>query len=103
MLAPLFLAFNGESRDDEAADARSQTDRQADVAGPGRSGLLNRPRRALDGDQRPRHRHGGTVLADRGYYKSEQILDCEQAGIKTLAPKPQTSTNNAAGQSFAFR
>src|SRR6202162_2489701 len=25
-----------------------------------------------------------TVLADRGYYKSEQILDCEQAGIKTL-------------------
>jgi hypothetical protein len=38
-----------------------------------------------------------TVLADRGYYKSEQILDCEQAGIKTLAPKSQTSSNKAAG------
>jgi transposase len=38
-----------------------------------------------------------TVLADRGYYKGEQILDCEQAGIKTLVPKPQTSNNKAAG------
>ena len=38
-----------------------------------------------------------TVLADRGYCKSEQILDCEQAGIKTLAPKSQTSSNKAAG------
>ena len=38
-----------------------------------------------------------TVLADRGYYKSEQILDCERAGIKTLVPKPQTSGNKAAG------
>ena len=38
-----------------------------------------------------------TVFADRGYYKSEQILDCEQAGIKTLVPKPQTSGNKAAG------
>jgi transposase len=38
-----------------------------------------------------------TVLADRGYYKGEQILDCEQAGIKTLIPKPQTSGNKAAG------
>jgi hypothetical protein len=38
-----------------------------------------------------------TVLADRGYCKSEQILDCGQAGIKTLAPKSQTSSNKAAG------
>ncbi len=38
-----------------------------------------------------------TVLADRGYYKGEQILNCEQAGIKTLLPKPQTSGNKAAG------
>jgi transposase len=38
-----------------------------------------------------------TVFADRGYYKGEQILDCEQAGIKTLVPKPQTSGNKAAG------
>ena len=38
-----------------------------------------------------------TVLADRGYYKSEQILDCELAGIKTLVPKSLTSGNGAAG------
>jgi Transposase DDE domain len=38
-----------------------------------------------------------TVFADRGYYKGEEILDCEQAGIKTLVPKPQTSNNKAAG------
>jgi Transposase DDE domain len=38
-----------------------------------------------------------TVFADRGYYKGEQILDCEQAGIKTLVPKPQTCGNKAAG------
>ena len=38
-----------------------------------------------------------TVFADRGYYKGEEILDCEQAGIKTLVPKPQTSGNKAAG------
>src|SRR5271168_2642478 len=38
-----------------------------------------------------------TVLADRGYYKAQQIYDCEQAGIKTLVPKPQTSNNKPAG------
>ena len=38
-----------------------------------------------------------TVFADRGYYKGEQIFDCEQAGIKTLIPKPQTSGNKAVG------
>jgi hypothetical protein len=37
-----------------------------------------------------------TVFADRGYYKGEQILDCEQAGIKTLVPKSLTSNNKAA-------
>ena len=29
--------------------------------------------------------------------KGQQICDCEQAGIKTLVPKPQTSGNKAAG------
>jgi Transposase DDE domain len=38
-----------------------------------------------------------TVFADRGYYKGEQILECEQAGIKTLVPKSLTSNNKAAG------
>jgi transposase len=38
-----------------------------------------------------------TVLADRGYYTGQQILDCERAGIKTLVPKPQASNNKALG------
>ena len=38
-----------------------------------------------------------TVLADRGYYNGEQILQCEQQGMKTLVPKPLTSGNKAAG------
>jgi hypothetical protein len=42
-------------------------------------------------------RHKLTVLADRGYFKGEEILDCERTGIKTLFPKPQTSNNKALG------
>jgi len=38
-----------------------------------------------------------TVLADRGYFKGEEIFGCEGAGIKTLVPKPQTSGNKARG------
>jgi hypothetical protein len=38
-----------------------------------------------------------TVLTDRGYFKGEEILGCEQSGIATLVPKPQTSNNKAAG------
>ncbi len=39
-----------------------------------------------------------TVLADRGYFKGEEILDCEQAGITTLVPKPLTSNSKADGR-----
>jgi transposase len=38
-----------------------------------------------------------TVLADRGYFKGEQILRCTESGIVPLVPKPQTSNNKAAG------
>ncbi len=37
------------------------------------------------------------VVADRGYYKGEEILACEQSGITTFLPKPQTSGNQAKG------
>ena len=37
------------------------------------------------------------VVADRGYYKGEEILACEQSGITTYLPKPQTSGNQAKG------
>jgi hypothetical protein len=38
-----------------------------------------------------------TAFADRGYYTGEQIVACEEDGIQTLVPKPQTSNNKAAG------
>jgi hypothetical protein len=38
-----------------------------------------------------------TAVADRGYYKGEEILACEQAGITAILPKPQTSGNQAKG------
>ena len=38
------------------------------------------------------------VVADRGYFTSEQILECAEAGITVTVPKPQTSNNRARGQ-----
>jgi macrodomain Ter protein organizer (MatP/YcbG family) len=38
------------------------------------------------------------VVADRGYFDSEEILACEEAGITVTLPKPQTSGNRKKGQ-----
>ena len=38
------------------------------------------------------------VIADRGYFSGTEILACEQAGIKTLVPKPMTSNSKAEGR-----
>ncbi len=37
------------------------------------------------------------VVADRGYYNSEEIRACEQAGVDAYLPKPKTSPNKARG------
>ena len=39
-----------------------------------------------------------TVVADRGYFKGEQILQCEQAGVTPLVPKSLTSNSKADGR-----
>jgi transposase len=39
-----------------------------------------------------------TVVADRGYFKSEEILECTQSGIMPLVPKSMTSNSLAAGR-----
>jgi len=39
-----------------------------------------------------------TVVADPGYYEGEEIVDCYQAGIKALVPKPDTSRSKARGR-----
>ena len=39
-----------------------------------------------------------TVVADRGYFKSEEILACDEAGIVPIVPKSMTSTAAFAGR-----
>lgn len=39
-----------------------------------------------------------TAIADRGYFKSEEILACHEAGITALVPKCKTSGAKAAGR-----
>ena len=38
------------------------------------------------------------VVADRGYFRSEELRACDAAGITAYVPKPQTSGNRAKGQ-----
>ena len=38
------------------------------------------------------------VVADRGYYKGEEILACDKAGVTTYLPKPQVSANIGKGR-----
>jgi hypothetical protein len=39
-----------------------------------------------------------TAVADRGYYKSEEILACHQAGTTVFVPKTVTSSATAHGR-----
>ena len=39
-----------------------------------------------------------TVVADRGYFKGEEILECENVGITAYVPKPLTSGSKAEGR-----
>ena len=39
-----------------------------------------------------------TVVADRGYFKGEDILACEQGGMMPYVPKPLTSGAKAEGR-----
>ena len=43
-------------------------------------------------------RKGIGVLADRGYYKGQEIAECEKAGVNTCVPKPLTSGSKAEGR-----
>ena len=38
------------------------------------------------------------VVADRGYYRSHEFLDCDKANIITYVPRPDTSNSKARGQ-----
>lgn len=38
------------------------------------------------------------AIADKGYYKSEEILACEKAGVSVIVPKPLTSNAGARGR-----
>jgi hypothetical protein len=55
------------------------------------SAMATRAQQAMDQDTL-------IALADRGYYKGEELLACEQAGITPLVPKPLTSNSKAKGR-----
>ena len=38
------------------------------------------------------------AFADRGYFKGEEILACEEVGITVMLPKPQTSDAKSEGR-----
>src|SRR5947199_4929536 len=43
------------------------------------------------------------VIADRGYFSSEEILECDKAGITVTLPKPMTSNPKRSGkQDFRY-
>jgi transposase len=42
--------------------------------------------------------HELTAIADRGYFKSDEILACHEAGIGVIVPKPVTSSATAHGR-----
>lgn len=38
------------------------------------------------------------AVADRGYFRSPEILECHEAGITVTLPKPQTSGAKSNGR-----
>jgi transposase len=55
------------------------------------SSMAKQARSAMGGEEL-------TAVADRGYFKGEEILACEQAGITVIVPKPLTSGSKAEGR-----
>jgi len=55
------------------------------------SGMAKRAKAVLEADKLD-------VVADRGYFDSEEILACEEANIAAILPKPQTSGAKAKGR-----
>jgi transposase len=58
------------------------------------SSMAEQAKEALDGesqDESETQQEELTVLADAGYYKSEEILACQEKGMKVLVPKTDTS------------
>jgi transposase len=52
--------------------------------------MANQARLAIGGEEI-------TVVADRGYYGGEQLLECANTGITTYVPKPLTSSGTKRG------
>ena len=48
------------------------------------SNMAKKARKAMDVQEL-------SVVADRGYFKGEEILACDEAGIEVYLPRPQTS------------
>src|SRR5216684_3706446 len=71
---------------------RLSGDLAASIAGPNATAAVAREAKAvLQVDKLE-------AVADRGYFNSEEILACEQAGICVTVPKPMTSGAKSEGR-----
>ena len=74
---------------------QAQADRRAAGHEPGRRyGPADRDRGAGQGDTR---RGAIDVVADRGYFKIEDIEACEKAGMEPYVPRPQRGPRSGRG------
>jgi hypothetical protein len=80
----------------EVTNAPSDRSQLASMAGQAREALTAQAQEAATAEgEAPQ---ALTVVADPGYYKGEEIVDCYAAGIKALVPKVDTSGKRAKGQ-----
>jgi len=91
-LEALMLATPGQQISLTDPDARSMatSGRGSGMVGSQLSTMAKQAKTALKTDKLD-------VVADRGYFKSEEILACDKANITVTLPKPQTSNNKAKG------
>jgi hypothetical protein len=80
----------------EVTNAPSDRSQLASMAGQAREALTAQAQEAATAEGEAQQ--ALTVVADPGYYKGEEIVDCYAAGIKALVPKVDTSGKRAKGQ-----
>jgi len=75
----------------EVTNVGSDRDQLSSMAKQAREAMAKQAREAMAADTL-------SVVADRGYFKSEQILACHDAGLTAYVPKPLTSGAKADGR-----
>ena len=78
----------------EVTNATTDRSQLASMAAKARAVLQDTTNEAAEGEAE----EALTVVADAGYYKGEEIVECYEAGITALVPKTNTSGSKAKGR-----